>query len=191
MLCDKYIMASSILVGGFNGILFSYYSESPYIFIELFKLDPSHYGMLGIFMATGVCFGSFISHRINHKVSTYQLIKVSCYSNLAVMMLFSVSVILQIINDQSIFSIILIMIFMMLYYISFGIGIPNILSKALVNYQDNIGAASSIFGLIYYCWVSIFIFGIGLFPANSLYIMPLYFLVISTFMVGSIKYLTP
>ncbi|MCC8371445.1 MAG: multidrug effflux MFS transporter [Rickettsia endosymbiont of Pseudomimeciton antennatum] len=189
MLSDKHIFASSVLVGGFNGILFSYYSESPYIFIELFKLNPSHYGILGIFMATGVCFGSFISHRINHKVSTDKLIKISCYTNLAVMMFFSILVVSQIINAESVLSIILIMIFMMLFYVSFGIGIPNILSKALISYQDNIGAASSIFGLLYYCWVSIFIFGIGSFLPNSLYVMPLYFLAISFLMIVCSKFL--
>ncbi|XVN43560.1 MAG: multidrug effflux MFS transporter [Candidatus Rickettsia vulgarisii] len=188
MLSDKHIIASSILVGGFNGILFSYYSESPYIFIELFKLKPSHYGMLGIFMATGVCFGSFLSYKINHKINTLKLIKVACYLNLFVMTIFSSLVFLDIIKAPSILSIMLIMMFMMLFYICFGVGIPNILSKALVHYNDNIGTASSIFGILYYFWVSLFVFGIGFLP-NSLYVMPVYFLVISILMIKSTKYL--
>lgn len=182
MLLDKHIIASSLLVGGFNGILFGYYSQAPYIFIELFQLSASRYGILGIFMAIGVCLGSLISHQISSKTNTDQLIRFSCHANLVIMAIFSSLVSLNLINTASIRSILLIMALMMLFYINFGIGIPNILSKSLVHYQNNIGAASSIFGLLYYCWISLFVFGIGLFLPNSLLIMPLYFLMISLLM---------
>ncbi|WP_375326892.1 hypothetical protein [Candidatus Tisiphia endosymbiont of Nemotelus uliginosus] len=51
--------------------------------------------------------------------------------------------------------------------------------KALMCYQDTIGAASSIF-----------VFGIGALLLNSLLTMPLYFLIISLLMVSCTKYIT-
>jgi Bcr/CflA subfamily drug resistance transporter len=190
MLVDKHVIASSLLVGGFNGILFSYYSEAPYIFIGIFKLQPIKYGMLGIFMAAGVCVGSFISRRINQYMDGSKVIKYSCYIVLLLMSLFTLGVYLQLISSKSEYSIFIIMILMMLFYINFGISIPNILSNALVSYQNDVGAASSLFGIIYYVWVAIFVFGIGSFLPNSLLTMPLYFLAISILMVFSAKRIT-
>ncbi|MCP4475541.1 MAG: multidrug effflux MFS transporter [Gammaproteobacteria bacterium] len=54
MLCDRHIIGSLLLVGIFNGILFSYYAHAPFIFINLFHLLPSHYGMLGIALALAI-----------------------------------------------------------------------------------------------------------------------------------------
>jgi hypothetical protein len=39
---------------------------------------------------------------------------------------------------------------MMLVVMSFGIAIPNVLSKALVDYRAQIGSAGAMFGLLYY-----------------------------------------
>ncbi len=35
----------------------------------------------------------------------------------------------------------------------FGVGIPNILSQALVNYKSQAGSAGAIFGLLYYLMI--------------------------------------
>ena len=50
MLQDKHIIATTLLVGGFNGILFGYYSAAPYIFIDLYHMSEQNFGLLGIFM---------------------------------------------------------------------------------------------------------------------------------------------
>ena len=39
---------------------------------------------------------------------------------------------------------------MLFIVMGFGIGIPNILSQALVNYKAQVGAAGALFGLLYY-----------------------------------------
>lgn len=179
MIKDRHILGSSLLVGGFNGILFSYYSEAPYLFIDMYGMSAEQYGMLGIFMAAGIFFGSFLSHRFSHLISSIKLIKLASLINLAAMVIFVFLVSfngINLINFER--SILLIMLIMMVFYISFGLAIPNILSKALVNYQQNIGAAGSILGLIYYIWVALIIFGIGIFSPN-LYVMPVYFLAVS------------
>ncbi|MGQ3887958.1 multidrug effflux MFS transporter [Legionella sp. CNM-1927-20] len=189
MLKDKHVMASAFLVGGFNGILFSYYSEAPYLFINLLGMASEHYGMLGMFMATGVALGSFLSHRVSQRCSALNLTRLATLANLIVMAVCFTLVRINIINTYNLQqSVLLIMPCMMLFYVCFGLAIPNILSKALVNYQENIGAAGSIPGLIYYCWAALSIFGIGLF-IPKLHIMPGFFLGVSGLMFFSSFYL--
>lgn len=189
MLKDKHAMASAFLVGGFNGILFSYYSEAPYLFINLMGMTSEHYGMLGVFMATGVALGSFLSHKVSHWYSALKLTRMASLANLIVMTVFFTLVKINVINIYDLQrSVILIMLFMMLFYICFGLAIPSILSNALVGYQENIGAAGSMLGLIYYFWITLSTFGIGIFiPKVST--MPGFFLSISGLMFFSSFYL--
>lgn len=189
MLKDKHVMASTFVVGGFNGILFSYYSEAPYLFINLLGMSAEHYGMLGIFMAAGVALGSLLSHRASSWCSAITLIRMATFANLMNMVIFYLLVKTNLINMSSLQqSVALIMLCMMCFYIYFGLAIPSVLSKALVNYQDTIGAAGSILGLIYYCWVAVSIYGIGFFTPNLL-VMPGFFLVISGLMFFTSFYL--
>lgn len=186
MICDPHVMASAFLVGGFNGILFSYYSAAPYLFIKILGMSAEQYGMLGIFMAMGVALGSFLSHRFIYKCSTLKIIQKATLVNAVVMLMFIFFIKINWINQTNVnLSVFLSMLCMMLFYVCFGLAIPNILSKALLNYQNNIGAAGSILGLIYYVWVALAIFGIGACDPSSLYAMPGFF-----FAIGSLMWLS-
>lgn len=48
---DSRVWAFGFLIGTTNGILFSYYAEAPFIFIEFFQMGPGMYGFLGILVA--------------------------------------------------------------------------------------------------------------------------------------------
>jgi hypothetical protein len=43
---------------------------------------------------------------------------------------------------------------MMVVVMAFGVGIPNVLSQALVNYKQAVGSASAILGLLYYILIA-------------------------------------
>ena len=45
------VLTYGFLIGTINGILFSYYAEAPFIFIEKFGISASIYGFLGIVIA--------------------------------------------------------------------------------------------------------------------------------------------
>lgn len=47
-----------------RGVLFSYYAEASFIFIEYFQLSPSMYGFLGIVVASASIIGAKVSKRI-------------------------------------------------------------------------------------------------------------------------------
>lgn len=61
MLALPRVLVFGLLIGGINGILFSYYAEAPFIFIEHFQISPGVYGFLGIIVALASIVGAMIS----------------------------------------------------------------------------------------------------------------------------------
>ncbi len=58
------VVVFGLVIGGINGILFSYYAEAPFIFIEHFHISPGLYGFLGIVVALASIFGAMISKKL-------------------------------------------------------------------------------------------------------------------------------
>lgn len=50
---DKGFWIYGGLIGVINGIIFSYYSEAPFIFIDHFKFSIVEYGCIGLVVALG------------------------------------------------------------------------------------------------------------------------------------------
>ena len=67
-----------LLIGGANGVLFSYYAEAPFIFIEYFQLSPSMYGFLGIVVASASIVGAKISKRLLATYKPEKIIYIGC-----------------------------------------------------------------------------------------------------------------
>ena len=149
---------------------------APFIFINVLGLKPSHFGYLGLIMADSVSLGSFLAYTINARFKTLSIIQFSCCVNLLCMICFAVfSMTLLHYFDNLTLKIALVMIPMSIFYLAFGLAIPNILSNALVAYQHCLGTAGSLLGLVYYTVVSLVIFGIGLFKTPSIATLVFYF----------------
>lgn len=180
LLNDHYVMASAYLVGAFNGLLFSYYSEAPFIFINVLHLSSAQYGMLGFVIALGYMVGTTLSHRLNDYYSPHSLIGVGCLlSVIGSSLLVIISTSGLITASHVIMSTTLILSAMFFIFVAFSLSIPNILSTALTDYAHVTGTASSVFGLMYYMFIGLWTFLMGSFQASSVLAMPLYFLAIS------------
>lgn len=183
LLTDKKVLACVLLVGGFNGIVFSYYAEAPYLFINLLKYSPSHYGMLGIFIGLASLLGALISHRLNHYLKSDQIIILGCFVTFICFAFLFINVMTGIVdNKNTIISSIFLLSPMLIFCIGFGITIPNVLSIALSHYQEVVGTAGSIFGFMYYILVAFILYGMGLLHNGTFLSMPSYFLGIATVM---------
>ena len=64
LITNPKVVTYGLLIGGTNGVLFSYYAEAPFIFIEYFQLSPSMYGFLGIVVASASIIGAKVSKRL-------------------------------------------------------------------------------------------------------------------------------
>lgn len=174
---DKRVLGYAILIGTSNGIIFSYYAEAPFLFIDLMHLTPMQYGLTGTVIAAGSVLASWISHQLNgrHYRPEHTILfgcyimglSALCLTYLAYAGFFSWASNLH-----------LGLILMLIGFLFFGIGllIPNALSQALSAYQDAIGTAGALFGLLYYILIAGFTFFMGLLHNGTAVPMPIYFL---------------
>ncbi|KMY32633.1 multidrug transporter CflA [Lysinibacillus xylanilyticus] len=170
------VLVFGLLIGGINGVLFSYYAEAPFIFIDHFNLSPGLYGFLGIIVALASIIGAMISKRLINKYRPEKVI------HLGSLVMTVGALLLLIVSTLPLSNIVLLMGILVSIFITLlgsGIALPNCLSLALVNFQDVIGTAGAIFSLGYYLLVSLITFGMSFLHNGSLMIMPLYFFILS------------
>ncbi len=178
------VLVYGLLIGGINGVLFSYYAEAPFIFIGHFQMTPGLYGFLGIIVALASILGAMISKRLIATHPPQQIIYIGCSVMLMGAFLLMIVCTLPLPISMLAMSI-MVTIFILL--LGSGIALPICLSLALVDFQDVIGTAGAIFSLGYYLLVSVITSGMSLLHNESLLTMPLYFLVLTIMMWFSAK----
>ncbi|QHF45349.1 MFS transporter [Pseudomonas sp. S35] len=139
MLRDTGVWRSVGLVAAFNIALFSYYSVGPFIFARL-GLSAAEFGYSGVLLALGSGLGAWLNKALLKRgMNGEQLVLaaagVALLGGLSVLML----------QDSWLF-----VWPMLLVVLAFGMAIPNVLGAALVAYQDRLGTAAAVFGLLYY-----------------------------------------
>ncbi|SFX31895.1 polar amino acid transport system substrate-binding protein [Thermoactinomyces sp. DSM 45891] len=171
MITNVRLWRYGVLIGGINGVLFSYYSEAPFIFTKYFTLTSAKYGFLGIIVALASIAGAMLSKRL----VTYMKPEKIIVRGLAMMLTGTVIASSVHFLPSSIQMLVMIVsVFMILF--GTGTALPNCLSLALIDFQDAIGSASAIFSLGYYLLVSVIIYGMSIFHNGTVLAMPLYFL---------------
>jgi len=180
MVTSPRVLVFGLLIGGINGVLFSYYAEAPFLFIEYFQMSPGVYGFLGIIVALASVIGAMISKRWLTKYTPEKIIHMGCLTMTVGALLLTGASSLSMLPDVVMLVSILISLFVML--LGSGIALPNCLSLALVSFHDVIGTAGAVFSLGYYLLVSLATWGMSLLHNGSLLMMPLYFLAISMIM---------
>ncbi|KEK22677.1 multidrug effflux MFS transporter [Bacillus gaemokensis] len=176
IISDSKVMIFGVLIGGTNGILFSYYAEAPFIFIKYFKLSPGVFGFLGIVVAFASVIGAQISKQLLSVYKPEKIIYMGCIVMTGGATILSVIVLTGTIANMKYMIAFLIAVFVLL--LGIGIALPNCLSLALVNFQDVIGTAGALFSLGYYIIVTVTIWGMSQLHTGSLLVMPLYFLIL-------------
>lgn len=139
MLRDTGLWRSVGLVAAFNIALFGYYSVAPFIFARL-GLSAAQFGYSGVLLALGSGLGAWLNKRLLKRgVSGEQLVLIAAGATL-------VGGLLVVMLQHSW----LFVVPMLLVVLAFGMAIPNVLGAALTAYQDRLGTAAAVFGLLYY-----------------------------------------
>ena len=139
MLKDRQIWLSALLVSAYNVALFSYYQLGAFTFAQL-GMSNEQFGYSGIVLGLGTLIGSYLNKALLARGNTSQQLL-----RLAALLLLVGGIGVWVTQDQVMF-----LLPMMLVVMSFGIAIPNVLSKALINYRTQVGSAGALFGLLYY-----------------------------------------
>ncbi|EAG1403829.1 Bcr/CflA family efflux MFS transporter [Listeria monocytogenes] len=185
MVRDRYTVAFGVLIGIFNGILFSYYSEAPTIFIEKFHFSQSQYGFMGCAVAAATILGAWLSNQRLKQHSPQKIITegilLALGGTLSLSIVSAFPLIIQVIAYILFVSIIL---------VGIGMALPNCLSLALVKFQEVAGTAGAFLSLGYYVIVSICTFLIGILHSGSLLVFPAFCTVLLLIALTCIKAVT-
>ena len=161
------------LIGGMNGILFSYYTEAPFIFTQYFTLTSAMYGFLGIIVALASIAGAMLSKRLVSHTKPEKII----VRGLLIMLIGTfLAITVYFLPMACQMPTMIVSVFFILF--GTGTALPNCLSLALIDFQDVIGSAGALFSLGYYMIVSVTIYGMTIFHNGTVIAMPLYFLVL-------------
>lgn len=185
MCWDLKILGFVCLIGAANGILFSYYAEAPFLFIDLLGFSASEYGLVGLAVASPIFLASLLSHYLNKRWRSEQIIL------LGVGVIFLGSFFLSFYAWTGMIAlawrgVAVAALVIPLVWIFFGIGlvIPNSLSLALTDYQEMRGTAASLLGLFYYLLIACFTAGMSYVHSGTALPMPLYFVFLSLVLGG-------
>jgi Bcr/CflA subfamily drug resistance transporter len=173
LLKDQRIWGHALMIGATNGLIFSFYSEGPFLLIDTSGFTPEHYGFLGLFIAASTILASILSYRLNKKMNPEKVIFIGFLCALIGSLLATVVAFLTPFNPLLFIPCILIVFF------GDGLVIPNSLSIALIDYIGVAGTAGSVLGVMYYILIACFTAIMGLIHNGSVYPMPVYFIFLS------------
>ncbi|MFM2600428.1 MFS transporter [Vibrio fortis] len=139
MLKDRQIWLSALLVSAYNVALFSYYQLGAFTFAQM-GMSNEQFGYSGAVLGLGTLVGSYLNKALLARGKTSQQLL-----RLAALLLLVGGIGVWLTQHQVTF-----LLLMMLVVMSFGVAIPNVLSKALINYRAQVGSVGALFGLLYY-----------------------------------------
>lgn len=191
LLKDKRAWGFGLIVGGANGIFFTYFAEGPFYLIKGLGLSPSKYGATFIPMILATMAGGLISKKLHAHRSSETIMGYGLGGMVISSGLFSL---LALWYHMSPFAASWMIVGTLLSYMilmgAFCVTISNALALALVAYKGCIGTASSLFGGFYYVVISLLTWGMGSLHNGTLLPMPLYFLALSISMLAVQRTLT-
>ncbi|WP_107839475.1 multidrug effflux MFS transporter [Metasolibacillus meyeri] len=174
LITDKKVVTFGVLIGGLNGVLFSYYAEAPYIFIEQFGFSQSMYGLLGCVVAIATIIGSVISkHWLEINAPEKIIRKGLLIALIGASFTFVIS---KIFVEPTFLQALCFIAGIFILLTGVGVALPNCLSLALVDFHDVIGTVGAIFSLGYYLFISLLTFMMSQLHDGSLATMPTYFI---------------
>jgi drug resistance transporter, Bcr/CflA subfamily len=174
LLKDPVVWSYGILIGGINGILFGYYSEAPFIFINHFGYSSVRYGSLGMTLALASLLGAilvnFLVKYLRSETIAIVGLTFSCIAGL--LLLISLQF------DQAY----LLIIGFFLIFLGLNTTLPITLNLALKGYEDVIGSASGIFSFGYYLIVSFLTYLVSFIHNGTIWSLPIFIFITSLIM---------
>jgi len=179
MVVNKRVWGFSVLIGFINGIIFSYFAESPFYFVDLLGVSKSTFGIMAMYICIPLFVGGLISKRMNsHKVPQDKIILYGillvCLAGVIYVFLTNVGIITLMDQTRSVAIALGCMFFIMM---GNAIIIPNCFSQALEPFGKFAGTSASLFGFVYYVFISLSTGVMGYMHDGTLRPMPVFLLV--------------
>jgi len=171
---DKAFWIYGGLIGVVNGVIFSYYGEAPFIFIDHFKFSMIQYGCIGFIVALASFSGARYCKRMNVRKTSQQILFRGNFLFFFGSLVFLLGTLYFPLN----YRLILVIILASVFVIFFGLScmLPVCLSNVLVNHKDNLGISGAVLGLYYYSIVGGITYLMSYTHTPSLHFFPLFLL---------------
>ena len=166
LLTDPVVWGYGLLIGGINGVLFSYYAEAPFIFMTHFGYSAVRYGWLGLVLAGASLLGALLVNRFLNVWTPEQV----ALGGLVFSSLASVGLVAAAYWQQAT----LMIVGIFLTFLGLNVTLPNALNRALVGYETIMGSASGWFSLGYYLLVSALTCGMSWLHNGTVQTLPWY-----------------
>jgi len=170
LLTDPVVWGYGLLIGGINGILFSYYAEAPFIFMAHFGYSAVHYGWLGLILASASLLGAVL---VNWLLNFWSPERVA-FAGLVFSVIAGSGLVVAANWQRPRLMIGLIF----LVFLGLNVTLPNALNRALIGYERVMGSASGWFSLGYYLFVSVLTYGMSYLHNGTIQMLPSYMLVL-------------
>lgn len=174
LLKDPVVWSYGILIGGINGILFGYYSEAPFIFMEHFGYSSVQYGSLGMTLALASLLGAILVNFLVKYIKSEMIaiigLTFSCLSGLLLLISLQFNQAYLLIGG------------FFLIFLGLNTTLPITLNLALKGYEDVIGSASGIFSFGYYLIVSFLTYLVSFIHNGTIWSLPIFILTVSLIM---------
>lgn len=179
MLKDQLVLSYGFLIGSVNGILFAYFAESTFFFLEKLKISNNLFRLLSILIFIPLLLGGIISKEMHKKRIHYSnIIKYGIYIILLSSFLFFNLTFFNIINkDSTILSFIISITCLFFCILGTTMITPNCLGSALKNYGEYTGTAASIFGFYYFSIIALMTILMSYLHNDQLLPLPLFLLI--------------
>lgn len=186
MVRDPKVIVFGALIGGMNGVMFSYYGEGAFYLMEQLGLRPFYYGLTFVLLSLASIGGSLVSKALLKRgISPTYTVRLGLLLTVISMIVFVGSASLSWIDSSSpALGLVMTLACMSMLYFGMDTAKPSLLSHALDNYQHVSGTASSIFGGYYYTVIALITVGMAHNRADTMLRMPLYFLSVVVIMMG-------
>ncbi|TDS51279.1 multidrug effflux MFS transporter [Myroides indicus] len=174
ILKDRLFWIYGGIIGVVNGVIFSYYGEAPFIFIEMLRFSIVEYGYIGFVVALASFSGARFCKSMNKKISNYKILTTGNFVFFVGIFIFFFAV--TFLEPSSVLFIIILLL--AIFIIMFGLAclLPVCLSNVLLHHKNYLGIAGAFLGLYYYVVVCVITLIMSWFHSPELYVYPLFLL---------------
>lgn len=185
LLGDKRVMGFCLLIGLGNGLTFSYYAEGSFFLIDMLNLSPSSYGASFFLIAVSSLFAGMWGRWLHKFHTGFRILEYGLALIFLGTTVFTGCTLAMLALDMESYHLVLATLACMsIIMMGLTLAMMSCLSLALESYQSVIGTASSLFGFMYYCVVSLITLSMSALHDNTLIPMPVFFTSISITMIG-------
>lgn len=177
MVRDRRLLGLGFMVGTGNGMLFGYFAEGPFYFIKMLGMNPSHYGVMSLFIAAPLVLGGFLSRwMLGRQAASEPIIRRGCLIAAAGSLAFlAVAHSGYITATHGLAAVAVAATLIGSVIVGLAMIMPNCLGHALENYSGMAGTAASLFGCYYYLLISAMTYLMALMHNGTVTRLPLFF----------------